>query len=125
MTPGSTEDPPAPLSLPHNCAYATGRDPSVAAGFGDIRVLQGSREDAPRDPTTIHTPGTGCLGMNPCVKSQLHTGDKLAFVCLSPALSPCWGHQTLALNGIFLCPVAASASSEKKSWWRLWVCISE
>lgn len=91
MTPGSTEDPPASLSLPHNCAYATGRGPSVAAGFGDIRVLQGSHEDAPRDPTTIHTPGTGCLGMNLCIKSQLHTGDKLACVCLSPALSPCWG----------------------------------
>lgn len=77
MTPGSTEDPPAPLSLPRSSAHATGCGPSVAAGFGDIRVLQGSHEDAPRDPTS----GTECLGMNLCIKSQLHAGDKLASVC--------------------------------------------
>lgn len=45
------EHPPALLSLPHNRAHATGCGPSVVAGFGDIRVQQESREDAPRDPT--------------------------------------------------------------------------
>lgn len=42
-------------------------------------------------PTTIHPPGTGCPGMNLRMKSWLHAGDKLACVCLSPTLSPCWG----------------------------------
>lgn len=48
-------------------------------------------EGVPRDSTTIPTPGAACLGMNLCIKTQLHAGDKLACVCLSPALSPRWG----------------------------------
>lgn len=96
--------------------------PSVAAGFGDIRVPQESHGDAPRDPTTIRTPGTGCLGMNDCIKSMQGTSWALC-VCQLPCVHA-GGQQTLALNGIFLCPSPKSVSLEKRGWWSLWVCIS-